>query len=92
GEWYARRGLGLGDPPLYMLDDDIGYLPRPNSRVTRYGIVVEHNIFSMRCPNFDMEKTDPAQFRVLLLGDSIRHRRLHPAGRTCCIIDCRSTG
>ncbi|HRQ75076.1 MAG TPA: SGNH/GDSL hydrolase family protein [Phycisphaerales bacterium] len=73
GEWYARRGLGLGDPPLYMLDDDIGYLPRPNSRVTRYGIVVEHNIFSMRCPNFDMEKTDPAQFRVLLLGDSILH-------------------
>ena len=36
-EVYARVVLGLGDPPLWMADPEIEYLPQPAKRYRRFG-------------------------------------------------------
>ena len=63
------RGLGFGDPVLYLDDVEIGYLPAPNQDVTRRGQRIQINAQGMRAPSFSATK--PAgTFRILLLGDS----------------------
>ena len=72
-ELYARFGLGLGDPPLWQADPEIEYLPLPSKRYRRFGKEISYNAYSMRSREFGRDKTDPAERRVLVLGDSIVH-------------------
>lgn len=70
-ELVARFMLGLADPPLYRLDDRIEYLLEP-SRVCRpFGNTYAVNSHSMRSAEFPNEKADPAELRILVVGDSI---------------------
>ena len=66
-----RLGLGLGTPVLMMSHPTIEYLPRPNQDVRRFGARVRYNEYSMRGPSFPREKSDPREYRVLMLGDSV---------------------
>ena len=70
-ELYARFGLGLGDPPLYRADPEIEYLALPSRTHKRFGNIISYNAHSMRSREFPARKQDPAERRVLVLGDSI---------------------
>ena len=65
-----RLVLGLGDPPLYVADDEIGYLLAPNQNLKRMGNKIQINQYSMRSEAIEKSKPDSV-FRVLLVGDSI---------------------
>ena len=71
GELTARFALGLGDPPLLMADPHIEYLFRPNQDCLRFGNRVHYNAYSMRSDDFPASKTNPAELRVMVIGDSI---------------------
>ncbi|AFZ35601.1 lipolytic protein G-D-S-L family [Stanieria cyanosphaera PCC 7437] len=61
---------GLGNPPLYIPDEEIGYLLKPNQKLRRMGNQILINQYSMR--NEAIASDKPATtFRVMLLGDSI---------------------
>lgn len=70
GEGFARLYLGLGDPPLTVIDSKIEYLFAPNQDNYRFGKHIHYNSKSMRSseppPNDDSETK-----RVLVLGDSV---------------------
>ncbi|ESA34823.1 lipolytic protein g-d-s-l family [Leptolyngbya sp. Heron Island J] len=69
-ELALRLLFGFGNPPLYIGDDDIGYLLAPNQRVRRLGNLITINQYSMRSD--EIEKTRPENtLRVFLIGDSI---------------------
>ncbi len=63
------RGMGFGDPVLYVSDPLVGYYPAPNQDVDRYGGRVATNRFGMRSPEFAAAKP-PGTLRVLMIGDS----------------------
>lgn len=65
-----RLTAGLGNPPLYIADDEIGYLLAPNQKLRRSGNRIEINEYSMRDREIKLEK-DPDTKRILLLGDSV---------------------
>ena len=65
-----RLMFGLGNPPLYIADDEIGYLLAPNQNLRRMGNQIQINQYSMRSVAIAEAKPD-SLFRVLLLGDSI---------------------
>lgn len=66
------RGLGLGNPPLYVADPEAGYRLRPNQRLRRWGKRMVINRHSLR--NAESVNELPLEgWRVLLLGDSIVH-------------------
>lgn len=65
-----RLFLGLGNPPLYIADDEIGYLLAPNQNLTRMGNQIQINQYSMRNEAITKSKPDSSS-RILLLGDSI---------------------
>lgn len=67
----ARFLLGLGDPPLTVLDPDMEYRFAPNQDVRRFGNRILYNQWSMRSAPVDARKQDPSEFRVLVLGDSV---------------------
>ncbi len=71
GEMVARWGLGLGDPPLLVVDPTIEYRFRPSSTWHRFGRVVSYNAFSMRSEPFPEHKATPDEFRVMVVGDSV---------------------
>jgi len=71
GELVARYGVGLGDPPLSMSHPDIEYMFRPSQDCMRFGNRVRYNAFSMRSDEFSFHKSDPNEFRVMVLGDSV---------------------
>jgi lysophospholipase L1-like esterase len=73
GELVLRHGLGFGDPPLLMPDPAIEYLYRPARQYLRFGHRVEVNRWSMRSADFPLRKRDPAELRVLVIGDSVVH-------------------
>ncbi|MEW6492315.1 MAG: SGNH/GDSL hydrolase family protein [Cyanobacteriota bacterium] len=62
--------VGLGNPPLYVADPEIGYLLAPNQRTRRFGNRIAINEYSMRSPTITRSR-DPSTLRVLLLGDSV---------------------
>ena len=66
----AARLMGLGDPPLSLADDTVEYRFQPG-QYRRFGNNVSYNSFSMRSPDIAPEKTDPSEYRVLVLGDSV---------------------
>jgi hypothetical protein len=70
GEWYARWKLGLGDPPLSIADPEIEYLFKPGDYY-RFGNRVKINQYHMRSDDFTSNKTDPAEWRVMVFGDSV---------------------
>jgi GDSL-like Lipase/Acylhydrolase family len=65
-----RLLLGFGNPPLYIADEEIGYLLAPNQRLRRMGNRIEINAYSMRSPAIAPERQE-GTLRVLLLGDSV---------------------
>jgi hypothetical protein len=69
-ELYARHGLGLGDPPLTIRHSEIDYLFAPGS-YERFGNQIHYNAQSMRADEVNAKKEDPAEFRVLVMGDSV---------------------
>ncbi|MBX3406791.1 MAG: SGNH/GDSL hydrolase family protein [Phycisphaeraceae bacterium] len=71
GEVALRVVWGLGDPPLYVLDEQVEYLYKPSSSFTRMGNHVRINQWSMRADEFPASKADPRELRILLMGDSI---------------------
>ncbi len=72
-ELYARVVIGLGDPPLWIEDREIEYLPQPSKSYQRFGNRISYNAYSMRSRDFPRSKSDPAEVRVLVVGDSIVH-------------------
>lgn len=70
-EVYARVVLGLGNPPLWMADPEIEYLPKPAKSYLRFGNRISYNAYSMRSRDFPRNKVDPTELRVLVVGDSI---------------------
>ncbi len=69
-ELSLRVLFGFGNPPLYMADDDIGYLLAPNQRVRRFGNLIAINQYSMRTREIEQLRSSNT-LRVLLIGDSI---------------------
>lgn len=70
-ELFARYYLGLGDPPLMTADPEIEYLYRPAQTCYRFGRRVHFNAYGMRCEDFPPHKADPAELRVMVVGDSV---------------------
>jgi hypothetical protein len=70
-EVFSRLVLGLGDPPLVVADPEVEYLFKPSSVYRRFGRTVRYNSWSMRSREFPARKTDPNEFRVVFLGDSV---------------------
>ncbi len=69
-ELYARIGLGLGTPPLYVSDPDIEYMFAPDQDVMRFGNRQRFNPYGMRSEDIPPAKPD-GEFRVLAIGDSV---------------------
>jgi hypothetical protein len=65
-----RLFLGLGNPPLYIGDETIGYLLAPNQAIRRKGNQIKINQYSMRSDEITAEKPQGST-RIMLLGDSI---------------------
>lgn len=70
GEGVARLGLGLGDPPLSVADPEIEYLFKPGE-YRRFGNTIRINSRHMRAEEFSDKKTDPREWRILVMGDSV---------------------
>lgn len=70
-ELALRFAYGLGDPPLYELDDHIEYMLVPSKTYHRFGNTFSVNSFSMRSPEFPPRKSNPRELRVMVIGDSI---------------------
>lgn len=65
-----RLILGLGNPLLYLADDQMGYRLAPNQQTRRFGNRIFINQYSMRS-NPIAEQPAPDTRRILLLGDSV---------------------
>jgi hypothetical protein len=70
GEAFSRYGLGLGDPPLTIIDNEIEYLFAPSRSYSRFGNVISYNSKSMRATEIPLEKK-PGDIRVIIIGDSV---------------------
>lgn len=70
-ELFCRFVLGLGNPPLYVTDPQIEYMMKPDQDVLRFGNRVFVNHWGMRSPDFPLRKTDVAELRILVMGDSV---------------------
>ncbi|WP_156167369.1 SGNH/GDSL hydrolase family protein [Aurantiacibacter marinus] len=68
GELTARYVIGLGTPPLTIVDEVTEYRFAPNQDVTRFHNRQLYNEFSMRSPPLDQVSADR---RVIVLGDSV---------------------
>lgn len=64
-----RTTMGLGNPPLYVADPEIGYLLAPNQKLHRSGNLLETNQYSMR--NGELPAKSAQETRIMLLGDSV---------------------
>jgi lysophospholipase L1-like esterase len=69
-EIYARVGLGLGFPPLYITDPSIEYMMKPGQDLYRFGNHVLVNSYGMRSEEFAREKM-PGEYRLMVYGDSV---------------------
>jgi len=70
-EGVARFYLGLGDPPLMIVDPKIEYMFKPGGIYSRFGNVVRYNSYGMRSDEFPKTKQIKDEVRVLFIGDSI---------------------
>lgn len=62
--------FGIGNPLIYVADDQIGYLLAPNQRIRRLNKRIYINQYSMRSPNITAERPTHTR-RILVVGDSI---------------------
>lgn len=69
-EGALRWTTGLGKPPLYEGDPEIGYLLAPNQTTRRMGNRIAINQFSMRSDPFTVKRPEGV-VRVFLIGDSL---------------------
>jgi lysophospholipase L1-like esterase len=69
-EGSLRIFVGLGNPLIYLADEEIGYLLAPNQQVRRRGNRIEINQYSMRTRAIAPQKPN-STWRIMLLGDSI---------------------
>jgi len=69
-EGFSRFVLGLGDPPLSVADPHIEYLFKPGV-YRRFGNLIRVNSHHMRAEELPPTKTDAAELRVLVFGDSV---------------------
>ncbi|MGD2182801.1 SGNH/GDSL hydrolase family protein [Lusitaniella coriacea] len=65
-----RLAVGLGNPPLVIADEEMGYRFKPNQKLYRFGNRVEYNQFSQRSEPIEPQKSQ-GTFRILMLGDSV---------------------
>ncbi len=70
GEAAARWIVGLGDPPLYRTDPELGYVMVPGT-YRRFGNTIHYNRFHMRGPDVPEGRARPDELRVLVMGDSV---------------------
>lgn len=68
-EAVLRIFFGLGDPPLYDTDEDIGYLLKADQSKKVMGVTYYYNRFHQRS---DPVMKDP-DYRILMVGDSLLH-------------------
>lgn len=69
-ECSLRLFLGLGKRPIYIADEEIGYLLAPHQKVRRLGKLTIINQYSMRTE--DIKKSpDNDTMRLFFIGDSI---------------------
>jgi len=73
GELVARFVLGLGDIPVFIVDQDFEYVYAPNQNVSRFGNSICTNAYSMRSK--PLSKKD--KVRILKIGDSIINGGAH---------------
>src|SRR6188768_2208208 len=66
-----RLIFGLGNPPLLMNDPKMEYRFQPNQDLRRFFNHIHYNQYSMRSDDFPKTKSSPAEFRVLVVGDSV---------------------
>lgn len=66
-EFSLRIFLGLGNPPLFEVDKDIGYYYKANQNLRRFGNRIYYNQYHQRSDEL-MEK--PA-YRILIIGNSV---------------------
>ena len=64
------RLLGLGNPPLYLADEAMGYRLAPNQVLRRFGNRMVINQYSMRSGPVALPRPQQT-WRILLIGDSI---------------------
>jgi hypothetical protein len=65
-----RLFWGFGNPPLYVADEEIGYLLAPNQNLRRFGNRFQINRYSMRSEDINPDRPDDTT-RIFLVGDSI---------------------
>lgn len=65
-----RLILGFGNPPIYIADEEIGYLLAPEQQLRRMGNKIAINQYSMRSKIIDPTRSRSA-LRILVIGDSI---------------------
>ena len=70
GAELAARYVGLGDPPIALLDDKIEYYLAPKRSYTRFGQVVQVNRYGMRSDDADLVAAD-RRLGFSLFGDSV---------------------
>ena len=71
GEAYLRWYIGLGDPPLAMADPLMHFRYVPSQTCMRLHHLIHYNAYSMRSDDFPPHKTDPAELRIIMIGDSV---------------------
>lgn len=69
-EVVLRLGFGFGNPPLYLADEEMGYVLAPNQRLRRFGNRIYINEYAMRSAAISPLPA-PGTLRLLLLGDSL---------------------
>jgi GDSL-like Lipase/Acylhydrolase family len=70
-ELVCRFAIGLGDPPVYQVDEKLEYLLQPSKTYYRFHRRFSVNHYSMRADDFPPEKSSPNELRVIVVGDSI---------------------
>ena len=76
-ELFARFVIGTGNPILIMDHPTIGYMARPSQSGSQLHNHYYYNSFGMRSAEFQPQKSDPSEIRVLLIGDSILAGGVH---------------
>lgn len=71
-----RWGIGLGDPPLAVLDPQLEYRLVPGQTYHRWGNEITINALGLRGPDISPSPA-PGTHRILLIGDSVVYGTHH---------------
>ncbi len=71
GEFIARYWIGLGSPPLSAEHPTIEYMFLPGQDVYRFHNHHLYNRYGMRSEEFEVERSEANELRILVLGDSV---------------------